>query len=525
MPDEGEHDSDTCSIDSGNSHLSSDSDRSHEAVTGEVQRPRTNLLSLPPELHYKIFKHLERFKAGKRPICRALWPMSRRNLFRAVRLSTPERLQRFASLLRPMHRTYRDPSLLRELWQSGSLIKVLEIRVLPPPPRGRTSTDSSDSDDSTAEVSVTPNVEPNTDDLTASSHVRVVLTQATRVRRLTMSGSRALEYLVPANSGFRWLRELEQLKLIFFDGRGQHWNAERLSRLRRFPRLKELRLDLSNEFAPPPTASQTTLLPVPQIHQLHLQLDTCAVPAELARCATLFAGINKLVVEINVMEDFDEAATEHDLVGLGSLLQAVPASRLSSLVVSCPFANEMFPEDVPWPGLTIEADLARFHRLTRLSLCHNTFHRAGELFDILAAQVPRLQYLTLGRHAYVRATKLLLFVRQSGGPGHALRELRCDIFDGYVDDSAIPSRMPERSDVTDGSFQLDEWWDLPLWQSDFTFVQARELVATGQEVGVQITGEIIDAIGTETARAHEQAYLDARREEYLYDLSSLFGSE
>jgi hypothetical protein len=34
---------------------------------------------------------------------------------------------------------------------------------------------------------------------------------------------------------------------------------------------------------------------------------------------------------------------------------------------------------------------------------------------------------------------------------------------------AIDSRMPERSDVIDGTFELDEWWELPLWQSDFTF--------------------------------------------------------
>jgi hypothetical protein len=31
--------------------------------------------------HYKIYKYLEYWKAGKRPICRALWPMARCNLF------------------------------------------------------------------------------------------------------------------------------------------------------------------------------------------------------------------------------------------------------------------------------------------------------------------------------------------------------------------------------------------------------------------------------------------------------------
>jgi hypothetical protein len=33
----------------------------------------------------------------------------------------------------------------------------------------------------------------------------------------------------------------------------------------------------------------------------------------------------------------------------------------------------------------------------------------------------------------------------------------------------------------DGTFELAEWWDLPLWQSDFTFAQAQELVMAGQE--------------------------------------------
>lgn len=126
----------------------------------------------------------------------------------------------------------------------------------------------------------------------------------------------------------------------------------------------------------------------------------------------------------------------------------------------------------------------------------------------------------------MRAAKLLSFVRQKGGPGRALREVECDIFYGVVDDDAFPTSMPENPAVMDGTFELDEWWDLPLWQSDFTFAQARELVEAGQEVGVRITGELLDAIGTETARAHEQAYLDARRDEWDGSrLSSLFESE
>jgi hypothetical protein len=528
MPDEGEHEWDTCSADSGTTDSSGDSDRGREALNEEVHRPRTNLLSLPPELHYEIFKHLEEDKAGKRPICRALWPMARRNTFRDVCLMTPVRLQRFAGLMRPVHHMYRDASLLQEVRKTGRLIQALTIFVRPPKPRRRSSTDSSADDDSPADVPVMPDVKPGPADRTDSSHVRAVLAHATRVKRLTVIGPRALGYLVPAKSGFRWLRELEQLTLEVCGGSVQHWNAGHLSRLRRFRRLKELHLDLSNlgNFAAQPTASQTTTLkPIQQIHQLHLRLEDSIVPAEIARCVALFSGLRKFVIDLDVVDDFDDAGREDGLIGLGDLLQAVPASRLSHLVIDVPYVYEMFPEDVPWPGLTIEADLARFHRLTRLSLCYNTFHRAGELFDILAAHVPRLQSLTLGRFAYVRAAKLLSFVRQRGGPSRALKELECDIFDGYVDASAIPSRMPERSDVIDGTFELDEWWELPLWQSDFTFAQAQELVTAGQEVGVRITGTLPGAIRTETARVREQAFLDERRDEYLYDLSSLFGSE
>ena len=526
-PDDGEPDSDACSTVSDTNDVSSNSDCGREALMNEqFSRPRTTLLSLPPELHYEIFKHLRTYKAGKRPICSALWPMARRNLFRAVRIWTPERLQRFASLMRPMHRTYRDPGLLRELWQSGRLIKVLNIKVQPVRPRWRSPPDSSDSDDSTAEGSVTPDVNPEIDDSTASRQVRAVLTQATRVRRLSLSGPRALEYLVPAKSGCGWLREVEQVKLKICGWRAQHPSAELVSRLRRFPCLQELQLDLSENFAPPPTPSQKTLLPVPQIHRFHLSLESSAVPTELARCVTLFTGISKLVVDINVVEDFDEAATEHDFVGLASLLQAVPASQLITLFISCPYDEDMVPDELPGLGLTIEADLARFNRLTHLSLCHNTFHRAGELFDLLAKHVPRLQYLALGHYAYVRAAKLLSFIRQKGGPGRALEEVQCDIFFGAIDSSRIPSEMQEDSSVRDGTFELAEWWDLPLWQSDFTFAQAQELVMAGQEVGVQITGDLPEATRTETARVREQAFLDERRDEFLYhDLSSLFGSE
>ena len=316
LPDEGDDGSDTCSAITDVTDAAGNPDSVRAAVTEASsppesdrppRRPRTSLLTLPPELHNEIFKHLRTYRAGKRPICRALWPMTRRNLFRAVRIWTPERPQRFASLMRPMHRTYRDPSLLRELWQSGRLIKVLDIKVQPPRRRWRTPPDASDSDDSTADGSVTPDVMPDIADSTASSQIRAVLTQATRVRRLTMSGPQALEYLLPAKSGFAWLRELEQLTLKIFGGSVQLWSAEGLSRLRRFPRLKELYLDLSKlgESALTPTASSTTLRPVPQIHQLHLHLRTCTVHAEIVTCMTFFSGTKKLVVDLNVVEGAD----------------------------------------------------------------------------------------------------------------------------------------------------------------------------------------------------------------------------
>ena len=518
-PDGGEHAPSTSSASSSMADTSSDThgagDASEEGVVREAerapQRRSANLLSLPPELHYEIFEHLQNRKAGKRPICRAFWPMTRRNLFRSVRLSTPERLQRFANLIQPMHRTYSDPSLLQEVSRTARLIKVLAISVRPPKSRVRTSAVSDASDN--AEVSVTPHVAPNTDDLSASSHVRAILSQATHVRRLTMSGPRALEFLVPAKSG--WLHGLEQLELKIRGGQAQHWNAECLSRLRHFRRLKELYLDLSKlgESALPPTASSTTLRPVPQIHQLHLHLRTCTIHAEIATCMTLFSGIKKLVVDLNIVEGADNVDAR-EVIDLGDLLQAVPASHLSNLTISCPDVDDIDPEDAEAvPGLTIEADLGRFNCLTRLSLCYNTFHRAGDLFDLLAMHVPRLQYLALGRYAYVRAAKLLSFIRQKGGPGRALKELECDIFDGSFEWRRVPTANPEDPRVVDGTFDLDEMWELPGWQSDFTFAQAREVFTAGHEVGVRITGDLLWAIYVETRRAREQAFLDERRDE------------
>lgn len=491
--------------------VSSDSDPArgvpHEEV-GLAQRPRTNLLSLPPELHYKIYKYLEYWKAGKRPICRALWPMARRNLFLDVSLSTPDCLQRFASLLRPVQGMYGDASLFQEVANTGSLIRVLALCTwsYTSPPERSPSTESS-----LAGIPTHPLAQPHTNLSDASSCICVVLSEATHVKSLTLDGPRALEYLVPADSGLNWLSELEELSLRSYTDYAPELKVEYFSRLCRFPRLKDLHLDLSYLGDGASPATQTILPPVPQVTHLYIEIGEVGVHAELARCVPLFSGIKRLAL------DFDNlilagVGDDGDL-DLGGLLQAAPASRLSQLAFIAPCIEDSLHE-IPWPGLTIEADLARFHRLTRLSLCYNTFHRAGELFDLLAQHIPRLRYLTLGRFAYVRATKLLSFVRQKGGPGRALREVECDIFYGVVDDDAFPTSMPEDPDVMDGSFQLDEWWDLPLWQFDFTFAQARELVEAGQEGGVRITGEILDAIGTETARAHEQAYLDGRRDEW-----------
>ena len=527
LPDEGEHDSDACSTDSEMTDSSSDSDRSRAALKKQqVRRPRTNLLSLPPELHYEIFKHLEHEKAGKRPICRALWPMSRRNLFRNVRLLTPERLQRFAGLLRPVHRTYRDPSLLREVRQTGRLVKVLVISAQSYKSPPQISTVSSEYP--TANGSYTSIVRSHRKVSAASSHIRTILSQATHVKSLTLHGPRALEYLAPAKSGFGWLRELEQLSLENLDGPAQHWTAECLSRLRRFPQLKELHLDLPHlrDGASPPTALETTLQPVPQVLHLSLQITDLVVPVDFARCAALFSGLEELMVDLGSLA-FPNIGGD-DTIGVGDLLQAFPVSRLRNLVITASVFARVLAQIFRWPGLSLEADLARFNRLTRLSLCCNFFHRAGQLFDLLAEHVPQLQYLELGNEAYVRAAKLLSFVRRRGGPGRALKGIQCDIISASFGNPPVPSEMPQDPRVITGTLELAKWWRLPAWLVDFTRTQACRLIIAGHAVGVRITGTLLDAIHVERVRIREQVFLNRQKEEWekhLYDVSSLFGSE
>ncbi|GAA5986488.1 hypothetical protein JCM10908_003772 [Rhodotorula pacifica] len=501
-------DSDTSSDDSDPIAPCSDSDREDDRLEwdrahGEDWPPRqaTSLLSLPPELLYKIFDHLQHVKAGKQPICRALWPMTRRNLFRDVQINTNDRLSRFATLLRPVPPTFRDLDLLAEIKGTGSLIRHLSIIARPAHSR---------------DPSITS---------TALSNARTVLSRALRVKSLELHGPRSLEYLTPRKMGLTWLRELEELTLDDFSEANGRWDSEPLSRLRRFRRLKELHLDLSDidRFSPPGSVSQATLPSVPQVKQLYLHVGGPIVPAEFARSVALFTGIKKLDIELNL---FDEGANdENDPIDLGQFLQAVPTTKLSDLSIDFLFVDELDPDDDGLPNLTIEADLARFHRLTRLFLCCNIFNRGGELLDILAAHLPLLQHLTFDHYAHVRASKLIAFVRKKGGSTRAMKELQYSAIFGSLDDEPPPSSTPEDRDVVSGAFLLSDIWTLPHWQHDFTSSQAEELIEAGRETGVRITGDILEAMEVEEVREREQAYLDERREEYLYDLSSLFPPE
>ncbi|PRQ75112.1 hypothetical protein AAT19DRAFT_14134 [Rhodotorula toruloides] len=449
----------------------------------------TTILSLPPELHEHIFSFLSLDKAGKRHICRAFLPFTRRNLFRTANLSSARSINRFHHLLSPAR-----PKSAARLANSTQDDKDLGLMVKT---LGCTRIDYVEC--------------PHDDDAELTVAMRKILSLVRECTEMTLSGSGLLRVLLPSKRGGASLPHLTTLRLVELDSEYDDlFNMSRLSRLNRFRSLRHLDMHIDLDFEDEiDVAKPVKARPLVYITSLHLDagpsLDTPAARNFISHLSNL----ERLHLELE------------DLVDLGSFLQACPTQRLTELNISFVDWFDIDDEDSFSP---IDADLARFTNLQHLILGRDTFSRSCELFPILAAHLHALRSLEFIEECDLVASKLIAYVAaKGGGTSRALERVKVDAF--YARADPIPSEVPNNPDVRAGTFKFSERWHLPAWTSDFTLADAKELVAVGQEVGVKIEGRLLQAIEVEALREREEDYLQERREEVLYSLRALFEVE
>ncbi|POY73684.1 hypothetical protein BMF94_3220 [Rhodotorula taiwanensis] len=414
--------------------------------------------------------------------------MTRRNAFRAVILRGAEGVRQFVELFQPK-KAFAVKHTMHAAKQIPNSIKSLTIRM-------------GEEGDSLQRV---------------QAEFEHILNAATRVENVSLDIKDSFGFM-PLKDNKPWLPVMRTLSLSQLgEVDNASWHAVKLARLRRFPLLRDIRLVYGSvEPISSHRPSERNLQPVQQVKTLYLGGEEYLASRDVARTAALFTSLESVEVDLEALYDEDG-----DILDYGPLLQAIPPGSLTRLAITTPLEYDWEEDELPPLGL--EADFARFVHLEFLSLGAGTFDRSGEVISILMAHLPKLKSLKLREFAYIRAARLLEYVRQKGGSTRALRQLIIDIFDEPdLEGNFIPSESPEEADAWYGTYDLDADWDRVIWPQDFTPAEAIELVDVGAEEGVEILGSIVEAVEVEKLRLRELQYLADRREAVMYDISGLF---
>ncbi|GEM08382.1 hypothetical protein Rt10032_c05g2399 [Rhodotorula toruloides] len=183
----------------------------------------TDILSLPPELHDHIFAFLSLDKAGRRHICRAFLPFTRRNLFRTVNLSSARSISRlhhllFPATLKSAARLARSTKDDKDLGLMVETLRCTRIDYVECP------------HDDEAEVTVA---------------TRKILSLVQACTEMTLSGSGLLRVLLPSKRGVVSLPHLKTVRLVELDSEFDDlFSMSRLSRLNRFRSLRHLEMQI-----------------------------------------------------------------------------------------------------------------------------------------------------------------------------------------------------------------------------------------------------------------------------------------
>ncbi|BGP31244.1 hypothetical protein JCM10296v2_003008 [Rhodotorula toruloides] len=449
----------------------------------------TTILSLPPELHEHIFSFLALDKAGKRHICRAFLPFTRRNLLGTVNLISSRSIGRFHHLLSPpkAKNAARLANTTKGDKDLGLMVKNFYSRGVGYVER------------------------PHDDDEGHTIAVRKILSLVRECEVIQLEGSGLVRVLLPSKHGSLSFPKLHTLRLLELDAdHDKLFNMSRLSRLNRFRSLRQLEMQIDFDWEDDVDLSKPSKArPLSHITNLSLVAGRSLGTPAARNFIEHFPHLQRLDLHLQ------------DLADLGLFLQACPTEHLTHLKVSFVHRFDIHEEDSFVP---VDADLARFTNLQHLALGYDIFSRLCELFPILAAHVHHLRSIEFSEECDLVASKLIAYVAaKGGGASRALERVKVDAF--YARADPIPSEVPNNPDVRAGTFKFSERWHLPAWTDDFTLADAKELVAVGQKVGVKIEGRLLQAIEVESLREREEVYLQERREEVLYSLRALFEVE
>ncbi|GAA6016079.1 hypothetical protein JCM10207_004435 [Rhodosporidiobolus poonsookiae] len=306
--------------------------------------PRS-LLDLPPELLTRIFEHVEDDDAGKRPICRALLPLTRANLFRRVRIRSPARLHDFV-------RTFPPPSKLIGKPETRSLTPLNS-----PQKRGGTL-------GRLVKHLDLPDVDFDEHEETNNCRaLRKVLTMAKGTETLRLEGTGALRVMLTSFRSYRSLQHLHTLELADFDA--VHillYDLTHFGRLLLFPKLTCLVMDVHYEADETDSAVVKRVQPVPNIAHLVL---TAGMSLSDASASNFISHFTRLT-------HFDLILT--DLCELSLLLQAVSPTLIS---LSIEFGDyiDWLEDDPGIIDLELDtADLLRYLRNCQPVLRHFTLY-------------------------------------------------------------------------------------------------------------------------------------------------------
>ncbi|GAA6031203.1 hypothetical protein JCM8097_004059 [Rhodosporidiobolus ruineniae] len=453
------------------------------------------LLDLPPELLAHVFGLIDSYdKSGKRPICRALLPFTRRNLLDRVDLATRSRLCQFSRLVAP--RSKREVRSLKASLDGdvplGHLVRELNVWAV-----------ESDQDDD----------DEGEECKRGDSHVqnvRRIFSAVKHVEDLWLDGSALLKILFPSKR--LWLfPKLRRLSLIDVDSEYANlYDMGFLSRLRRFKGLRKLvyELEQNPDDPDPELASPATVRRFSSLERIE-DLDLTAGPSlsteHAASFVSHFSGLQRLRI------------TMTDLAILSLFFQHV-SNTLTSLHVAFDYRLEMGADNT---GIVIDPHLSRFVHLEHLSLGAKTFS-LRLLPTLLAAPLP-LKSLTLDcrDEPNFDASFLLAFVAARGGAARSLRLLALDAF--YAEAGRRPSQYPDREDVSAGSFDFEGYWSLPSWTRAFSYDDAKELVRVAEAGEVKLEGSILEAIEVHELMLEEEKYLEGRKDDVLEAIRGLFG--
>ncbi|GAA6031201.1 hypothetical protein JCM8097_004058 [Rhodosporidiobolus ruineniae] len=448
------------------------------------------LLDLPPELLAHVFGLIDSYdEAGKRPICRALLPFTRRNLLDRVYLNSPFRLVIFSDLIAP--RSKREVRSLKASLGGdvplGRLVRELHVCAV--------EFDEDDEDDEE---------ESKRGDSQVQS-VRRIFSAVKHVEDLWLDGSALVKILFPSRR--LWLfPKLRHLVLLDVDSEyADVYDMGILNRLRRFKGLKKLTyaIEQNSEVASPAALRRFSSLE--HIEELELGVGLSLSTKQAANFVSHFSGLKRLRI------------TMTDLAVLSLFFQNV-STTLTSLHVAFNYGLEMGADDT---GVVIDPHLSRFVHLEHLSLGTKTF--SLRLFrTLLAASLP-LKSLTLDcrDEPDFDASFLLAFVAARGGPARSLRSIALDAF--YAEAGRRPSHHPDREDVSAGSFDFDGYWSLPSWTRAFSYDDAKELVRVAEAGVVKLEGSILEAIEVHELMLEEEKYLEGRKDDVLEAIRGLFG--